>query len=230
MTLTIYEELEQGTPEWLQARAGIVTASVVGKLLTSTGKVANNDTSRALMDTLALEHVTGRVDPMRPTRAMEAGSLLEPHARDYYAGTGTRWPVEQVGFYRRDEDEWSLGYSPDGVIGEHGLLEIKSRTPLVQLRTLRTGLVPAANVAQLQAGMLTTGRRWIDYVSFSPGMPLFVQRVTPDKFWQEAIVTACRNYRDHLDVFIENWEAWSREYKMTEWFDPFDQEEEIIYG
>ena len=62
MTLTIFDQLEQGTPEWLEARRGIITASTVGKLLTSTGKVANNDTSRALTETLAIERITGRVE------------------------------------------------------------------------------------------------------------------------------------------------------------------------
>ena len=60
MALTIFESLEQGTPEWLEARRGIVTASTVGKLLTSTGKVASNETARTLTETLALERLTGR--------------------------------------------------------------------------------------------------------------------------------------------------------------------------
>ena len=71
MTLTIYDQLAQGTDEWLEARRGIVTASTVGKLLTSTGKIANNDTSRALTETLALERITGRVEYIHPTRDMQ---------------------------------------------------------------------------------------------------------------------------------------------------------------
>ena len=78
MTLTIYNDLEQGGTEWLEARRGIVTASTVGKLLTSTGKIANNDTSRALIETLALERITGRVEYIHPSRDMQRGTLLEP--------------------------------------------------------------------------------------------------------------------------------------------------------
>ena len=79
MALTIYDQLEQGTPEWLEARRGIVTASTVGKLLTSTGKVANNDTSRALTETLVAERLSGQIDYTPPT-SCKLAPLVPPNS------------------------------------------------------------------------------------------------------------------------------------------------------
>ena len=201
MAVTLYDQLEQGTPEWLEARRGIVTASTIGKLLTSTGKVANNDTSRGLVETLVAERLTGHVEHVRPTADMIRGQLDEPYARDAYAEHYA--PVEEVGFYRLDTDDYSAGYSPDGVVQGGGLLEIKSRTPKIQLRTILTGKVPAANVAQLQMGLFITGEPWIDYLSWCGGMPIYVERVTPDPQWFDAIHSALIEFESNAASITE---------------------------
>ena len=86
MALTIYDQLEQGTDEWLQARAGILTASTIGQLITAkTIKPAMNDRSRGFCQTLIAERITGHVEPVFPNRAMTRGTLLEPEARRIYA-------------------------------------------------------------------------------------------------------------------------------------------------
>lgn len=226
MTLTIYnaEDIPQGSDAWHEARRGIVTASTVGKLLTSTGKVANNDTSRALAETLIAERITGRVEYIHPTRDMQRGTLLEPEARRIYAAH--HGPVEEVGFMRWDEGDLSLGYSPDGIAGE-GLIEIKSRTPRIHLRAIYTDTVPAANMAQLQAGMLVADRPWIDYVSYSPGLPLYVKRVEPIPEWHAAIIEAVSQFERTADQQIFEYRALTHEMPATEWWDPFDTGEEI---
>lgn len=229
MTLTIYEDLEQGTEEWLHARCGIVTASVVGKLLTSTGKVASNDTSRNLTHTLIAERITGRVEYTFPNRDMQRGTMLEPYARDLYAEHYAH--VTEVGFMRRDGvDGWALGYSPDGLIGDDGLLEIKSRSPRIQINTIMFDRVPGANMAQLQAGLLVSGRDWIDYCSYSPGLPLYVKRVLPDISWFAAITDAVRAFTVAADEQINAYQEQTANLPNTEWFDPFDIEEEIYFG
>lgn len=230
MTLTIYnaEDIPQGSDAWLEARRGIVTASTVGKLLTSTGKVANNDTSRALIETLAIERITGRVEYVHPSRAMQMGTLLEPTARELYEQHHA--PVDEVGFIRTElADGTRLGYSPDGLVGDDGLLEIKSRTPRIQSHTIRTGKVPAANMAQLQCGLLVTGREWIDYCSYSPGMHLFVKRVFPDLAWMGAIRDAVAQAEEHIGDLIHDYQAEVALHNMpaTEYWDPFDTGEEI---
>ena len=228
MALTIYEHLEQGTDEWLEARRGIITASTVGKLLTSTGKVANNDTSRALTETLAIERITGRVEYIHPSRDMQRGTILEPFARDLYAQHYGE--VQEVGFMRLDGNRHSLGYSPDGLVGDDGLLEIKSRAPRAQARTILDNRVPAANMAQLQAGLLVTGRAWIDYCSYSPGLPLYIKRVTPDLDWFAAISEAVEQAERNVSALVETFRDATKGMTQTEYFDPFDLEEEVIYG
>ena len=226
MTLAIYNDLEQGGTEWLEARRGIVTASTVGKLLTSTGKIANNDTSRALIETLALERITGRVEYIHPSRDMQRGTLLEPFARDLYAQHYGE--VQEVGFMRLDGNGHSLGYSPDGLVGDDGLLEIKSRAPRVQARAILDNRVPAANMAQLQAGLLVTGRSWIDYCSYSPGLPLYIKRVIPDLDWFAAISEAVEQAERSVRALVETFRDATKGMTQTEYFDPFDEGEEIF--
>ncbi len=189
MTLTILPDLVQGTDEWHDQRRGIVTASVVGRLLTSTGKVANNDTSRALTAQLVAERITGWTDPTYVSDDMLRGHDDEPRAVAVYAEHYA--PVEHVGFMVREFDHgMRLGYSPDGLVGDDGLIEVKSRRAKKHLQTILDDEVPAENMAQLQCGLLVSGRAWIDYVSFCGGMPLYVKRVTPDPEWFDAILAA----------------------------------------
>lgn len=202
MALTIFESLEQGTLEWLEARRGIVTASTVGKLITpSTLKTASNDTARGLMETLVAERLTGHVEYVHPNADMIRGQLDEPFARDAYAEHYA--PVDEVGFYRIDTDDYAAGYSPDGVVQGGGLLEIKSRNQKIQMRTILTGRVPTANIAQLQMGLFVTGEPWIDYLSWCGGMPIFVKRVTPDRRWFEAIHAALIEFESNAASIID---------------------------
>lgn len=227
MSLTVYEDLEQGSQSWLDARAGIVTASTVGKLLTSTGKVANNDTSRALTETLIAERITGRVEYVHPTRDMQRGTLLEPEARRIYAEH--HGPVEEIGFMRLDgPNAHALGYSPDGLVGEDGLLEIKSRTPRIHISTILSGSVPRANIPQLMAGLLVSGRSWIDYCSYSPGLPLYVKRVYPNTEWFAAISEAVEIYTQKATELMGTYHYRTADMPATEWWDPFAYEEEEI--
>lgn len=237
MTLHIMADLDQGTEEWFAARRGIVTASVVGKLVTygppdaqsvacptcearpnnpcisktrkeptvikslhpartehAAGRppvfeVADNDTSRGLIATLIAERVTGWTEDTFVTSDMWRGREAEPYARDVYSAHYQQ--AVEVGFMRRTEDTWQLGYSPDGLVGGDGLIEIKAPRAKTHLRTILADEVPAYNMAQLQAGLLVSGRKWIDFVSYVGGMPLYVKRVLPDQQWFEAIVAAC---------------------------------------
>lgn len=192
MSLTIHDELTQGTTEWLDQRRGMVTASVVGNLITPTLRVADNDTSRGLTALLAAERITGYTDPTFVYDDMWRGIEDEPRAREKYAEKYA--PVETVGFMVRDDWGFSIGYSPDGLVGKDGLIEVKSRRQRKHLQTILTDAVPAENMAQLQAGLLVSGRKWIDYVSYCGGMPMWVKRVTPDRAWFKAIVGAAAQF------------------------------------
>ena len=203
--LHIYEDLEQGTDEWYAARCGIVTASVVGQLITTkTLKPANNDTARALTTHLAAERITGYVEPTATSRDMERGKLDEPYAREIYAEHYA--PVTELGFMVREDFGYRLGYSPDGLVGDHGLIEIKSRRQKIHLKTILADEVPAENMAQIQCGLFVSGRDWLDYVSYCGGMPLYVKRVYPDFKWFDAINEATEAFEKEafrmLDTYL----------------------------
>lgn len=203
MTLTTYSELEQGSEEWLAARCGLLTASTIGKLITpSTLKVADNETSRGLTHTLAAERITGHVEYVHPTFDMQRGTDDEPFARAVYAEHFT--PVEEVGFMVRKEADYTLGFSPDGLVGTDGLIEIKSRKAKEQLATVLLDRVPLYNLAQIHAGMLVTDRKWCDYVSFSAGLPLWRKRIERSAKWDAVIEEAARTFEINVSNIITN--------------------------
>lgn len=271
MTLTIYEDLEQGTPEWLAARAGIVTASVVHNLITAgppdaltigcpncgadawapcmslarkvpapiktihaersalaseqppVYRVADNLGSRGLTATLVAERITGFVEPTPTSRDMERGTLDEPYAREVY---GERYaPAIEVGFMVRQFEGFQLGYSPDGLVGDDGLIEIKSRAQKTQLKTFLDDEVPTENMAQIQCGLLVSGRKWLDYVSYCGGMPLFVKRVLPDPAWHEAILTAVAHVEAIITDIIDAYLAATEGNPPTERIDHWEEQE-----
>lgn len=199
MSVRVYDDLEQGSDEWLQARLGLVTASVVGQLVTPSGRVARNETSRALMNQLVAERITGWSEPVFVTPDMWRGKDEEPLARDLYAETN-QVQVDEVGFIVREETDWKLGYSPDGLIGDVGLLEIKSRKAKHQIRTILTDQVPGYHMAQLQAGLLVTGRAWIDYVSYSSALPMWTKRVYPDRRYMDTIIAAVEEFEHNAAI------------------------------
>jgi len=220
MSLHVYEELEQGSDEWLAARAGIVTASTVGQLITpKTVKPAANDTSRALVVSLAAERITGHVEPIQPNADMERGTLDEPFARDLYSEHFAE--ATEVGFMVRDDWGFRIGYSPDGLVSDDGLIEIKSRRAKKHLSTILADEVPLENLAQCQAGLLVSGREWLDYVSFCSGMPLYVKRVNPDPKWFSAITEAVEQFEAASAQMIERYTEATAGLPRTERIDHF---------
>ncbi|WP_336715386.1 lambda exonuclease family protein [Arthrobacter sp. USHLN218] len=220
MTLHTFDDLEQGSDEWLAARCGIVTASVVGQLITpKTVKPASNDYSRALTAHLAAERITGHVEPVYVNADMERGTLDEPYARDLYSEHFA--PATEVGFMVRDDFGFRIGYSPDGLVGDDGLIEIKSRKQKKHLATILADEVPLENMAQCQTGLLVSGREWLDYVSYCGGMPLFVKRVLPDAKWQAAIVEAVQMFEDNAAEMIANYRTRTAGLPATERIDHY---------
>ena len=225
MTLTIYDQLEQGTPEWLEARRGIITASTVGKLLTSTGKVASNETSRALTETLIAERLTGQIDYTPPTRDMQRGTILEAFSRDIYSEHYA--PVTEVGFGKLETPTYTLGASPDGLVGDDGGWETKSPRARTHLRTILEDRIPDHYMAQVQTCLLVFQRKWWDFSSYVPGMPYYVTRVFPDPRWQEAIIAAAEQFEENAVATVAKYERNTHGRPGTDYFDPF-AEEEII--
>lgn len=217
MTLHVLPDLTQGTPEWHAQRRGIVTASVVGKLLTPTLKVADNDTSRAVTATLAAERIADFTEDLPMTSDMWRGVDSEPLARDIYARHFA--PVTEVGFMREDRWGFSIGYSPDGLVGDDGLIEIKAPRAKTHVLTVLADQVPPYYMAQLQCGLLVSGREWIDFVSYVGGLPLWVKRVHPDPAWHEAIVAAVANFETTAAEMVARFNNLTSDLPATERID-----------
>jgi putative phage-type endonuclease len=219
-----YFEIEQGTDKWHALRRGVITASAIGKLLTATGKPANNDTSRAQLYQLLAERITGESDPGFYNDDMARGHLLEPYARGIYAKNFD--PVAECGFVTLTTPTGGvLGYSPDGLVGNDGLIEIKCPRPKTHLKALLTGEVPSEYIPQVQTGLAVTGRRWCDYISYSPGLPLFVQRCGPEPVIHEQIFSAHEAAERQLDQLMTGYRNAAAKFPATE---PIQPEQEII--
>jgi hypothetical protein len=149
---------------------------------------ADNDTSANLTRLLTAERITGHTDPTFISDDMWRGIDDEPHAVDVYSEHHA--PVAASGFMVRDDWGFSIGYSPDGLVGNDGLVEVKSRRQKIHLQHVLADEVPAAVMPQLQCALLVSGREWCDYISYSGGMALWTKRVTPDEQWFRAIVGA----------------------------------------
>ena len=197
MTDPQFHDITQNTPEWLKLRLGVFTASSIGKLLTAKGAIADNETSRGLINRLARERMSGRPDAQRETWDMARGHEMEPVAREYY--TRHYAPVAEVGFVTNTIDGVAVGCSPDGLVGEDGGIQIKSRNEAIHFAEVLSGEVPAGDLPQIQFELMVTGRAWWDYVSFCDGWPLLVIRVLPDPVMQatlrQAIVKADADVR-----------------------------------
>lgn len=222
MTLHILADLEQGSEEWLGVRRGIMTASVVGKLLTPTLKVADNDTSRGLVALLAAERITGETEPSYMNDDMMRGVLHEPIARDKYAAHN-RVAVKQVGFMIRDDWGYQIGASPDGLVGDDGGIEVKCPRAKTHIRTIVTDEVPAHYMAQVQASLLVSGREWWDFISFCAGLPMWTKRVHPDPKWQTAIVDAVAAFEKSVEALTSDYLTRARELPATERIPNFDE-------
>lgn len=205
MTIIYHPEVTQGSDEWLAMRCGLLTASEMKHVITPTLKVANNDKTRAHLYELLAQRITRYVEPMYVGDDMLRGQEDEFYARQVY--TEHYAPVEQVGFITNDRWGFTIGYSPDGLVGKDGLIEIKSRSQKYQVRTiienLTGGTIPADYVMQCQTGLLVSEREWLDFISYSGGLPMAVVRVWPDDAVQGAIIEAAAAFEAKLAECLE---------------------------
>jgi hypothetical protein len=258
MTLTIYGDIEQRTPEWLALRNGMVTASMMGKLVTaryktgidyecpdcgvpadkpcvslqrgSVGKdiktlhsartaaalahrsntdrvieVAEGDEVDRLAYAIAAERLRGFAESVFVNFDMWRGTEVEHYAVEKYAEHYA--PVTRCGFMERDDWGFSIGWSPDGLVGADGAIEIKGPRGSGHVRSVVDDEVPAAYMPQLQTALLVSGRQWIDFVSYAEGLHVWPKRVTPDKRWQVAIVEAAARIEKTIAVVVATYRA-----------------------
>lgn len=191
-------DFDQGSEAWFQARLGIPTASCFSQILAK----GEGKTRRAYLLKLAGEAITGECAESFGNTHTERGHLMEPDARNLYAFAHDVEP-QLVGFMRRGR----AGASPDSLIGERGLLEIKTKLPHLQLDVLDKGKLPSEHVAQVQGQLWVSGRDWCDFVSYWPRLPLFCIRVERDDKYIETLSQAVADFLGELDSYIERFGA-----------------------
>lgn len=187
-----YPDLIQGSEEWHAARCGLLTASEMKLILTPTLKIASNDKERAHLYELLAQRITGYVEPAYVSDDMLRGQEDELSARIAYAKHIA--PVQEMGFITNSRFGFTIGYSPDALVGSDGLLECKSRRQKYQVKTLvehvAADTIDDDFMLQCQTGLMVAERKWIDLASYCGGLPMAVVRVFPDPVIQAAIVEA----------------------------------------
>lgn len=198
-----------GTPQWLAARRGLLTASRIADALAvlKTGKPS--ESRRKLMFELLAERMTGIAVDHYVTPAMQWGIDNQADAiTEYEAETG-----EIVGpelFVLHPEIDW-LGATPDGLVGSDGLLEVKCPTTPKHLAWVMAGEVPTEHRPQMLCQLACTRRKWVDFVSYDPRVKgksrLFIVRFEPDAAEIEKLEAGAREFLAELQAMSDQLEA-----------------------
>jgi putative phage-type endonuclease len=176
--MEIIKDIEQGSQEWLQLRLGIATASNFKKIITSTG--AESKSLKDYAFELASDSLLIEPEASFQSEAMTRGNELEEEARSYYSFVNDV-KIDQVTFIRKDE----IGYSPDGLISDNGLIEIKCPLKKNHLKYLIDNKLPTEYKSQVQGGLYISEREYCDFISYHPlfkdDKKMFVVRVYRDE-------------------------------------------------
>lgn len=207
----------QGSPEWFEARRGFVGASAINDVMATTKSGGEAATRRNLRARIISERLTGVCADSFSSTAMQWGVDNEPIARaNYEVLYGV--DVDQVGFILHPEIKMT-GASPDGLIGDDGLIEIKCPNTATHIDYLLGGVPPMEYRNQMLWQMECTGRKWCDFVSFDPRMPddmqLFVVRYTRDEEKIKELRAGVVKFLDEVNEVLNKLQDY-RERKINE--------------
>ncbi len=198
------ELIIQGTTEWKQLRLGKVTASRVSDVL-SKGKNGESASRKNYRTELVVQRLTGEPGESFTNAAMQWGTETEPLARAMYEGY-TSHAVIQVPFVNHLSIA-NFGCSPDGMISTDGLIEIKCPNSTTHIEYLLDGKPPAKYVPQMQCQMAVTGRKWCDFVSYDPRLPLdlqlFVVRLERDEEYIKAMEEEVTKFLEEVETMYQ---------------------------
>lgn len=190
-------DCEQSSPEWLKVRAGCVTASEFSTVMAKGKNGADSKTRRTYMLKLIGEIMTGEACESYTNKHMERGKEMEAEARDYYAFMTDLEPV-RVGFLKNGR----IGCSPDSLIGNDGMHEIKTKLPHLHLEALLAGELPPEHKAQCQGGLWVAEREWVDFQSYWPKLPPFIKRVYRDEKYIAELSKAVSDFIAEMDELM----------------------------
>jgi len=191
----IIHNIEQQSEAWVLARCGRVTGTRFKNLMSK----ETTDSYRDLITNISCEMITGKMEESYSNAMMEYGLETEPDARKEYESVfGVE--IKQAGFIMPDEDnkyhEW-IGISPDGMTPDNGMIEIKCPLMRTHLEYIEDDKLPTEYRYQVQGQLFVTEFDYCDFISFVPGMKLFVTRVLPD-------FELFKEFERRLDILIVN--------------------------
>jgi len=187
-------DCEQNSPEWFDCRRGVVTASNFAAVLAK----GEGKTRSTYMRKLAGEIITGEVMESYSNDAMERGHVMEEEAVEKFAFIHGVSP-KRVGFMRRGR----LGASPDRIIDQKTIMEVKSKAPHVLIECLERGTLPPEHKAQVMGQLYVSGAQKCHFVAYWPGMPLFHVEVTYDHDYCQMLERECGKFVEELDAMVE---------------------------
>jgi YqaJ-like viral recombinase domain len=190
-------DVEQGSPEWHAARCGIPTASRYKDIVAQGALKVRTK----YLSAVAREVVSGKPMENYSNEHMERGKREEDEIRAKYAFDHDV-DVVRVGFIKMNPQLCATGCSPDGLIGDDGMVEIKSAEPHILIEYLK-GRTPAIeHMAQLQGGLWITGRKWVDIVIGCPGLPQAVQRVPRHETYIATLASEVKQFNADLAELV----------------------------
>lgn len=189
---------EQNSPEWYEARAGIPTMSDADVYTMKGRGGGESETRKKLLYRKAGEVITGKPAESYSNHHMERGHALEPEARNLYAFMQDVDP-QLVGFVRNGR----RGASPDALVGNDGVLEIKTKMPERLIPVIEDDGFPSEHKAQCQGILLITEREWVDLACYWPGFDLVIRRAYRDEDFIKTLSDAIDKFNDELDALVE---------------------------
>ena len=206
------QDIEQRSDAWFAARCGSLGASQIADALSKTKDGKPGSTSQNLRTKLVVERLTGVQEDGFKNAAMEWGVVNEEAARiAYEAHTGAF--VTEVGLYKHPTIAGTHA-SPDGIVGDDGLVEIKCPNSATHIETIKTGKIATKYLYQMQWQMRCTDRQWCDFVSFDPRLPenlrLFVKRVHRDNDQLAKLEAEVQQFLDGVASDVEALQAMGR--------------------
>ena len=192
-------EHEQQSPEWHAARCGCPSASNFDLIVTTKGETSKQ--REKYLYRLAGERITGKAEETYQNAAMQRGTELEGEARSFYQLVNDV-EVKQVGFCLADGN-FRYGCSPDGLIGENGIIEIKCPLIATHVGYLLKGELPIDYFQQVQGGLLVTGREWTDFISYYCGMDPLIVRVERDDAFIDKLKGHLEDFCIELDKIVK---------------------------
>lgn len=209
--VTVFDDIEQGSPEWFALRLGLPTASRFATIMANGKGGGESITRRKLLFQLAGERLTGEPAETFRNDAMERGSAMEDEARDAYARRNLS-EIKRVAFVKRTirlrnnlGQDLTVGCSPDSFVGDDGALEIKTMRPdlIIDLAMKGAAGFPVEHRAQIQGTLWVTGRAWMDLFIFYRGMPVSPTfRIARDEIYIRTIVEEVERFEWELRLIV----------------------------